>query len=132
MTRRNQKSNSTAAHSSTSTNTSDSNVRNGAIAEIGILHYGDDSNLQDFKWKMSIYAHRIYKDLGHMIELEEYFIPPQVPDPDFFDQYNDPHGGLRATYIERLKLHEKAINEMQSNRTALYSVIWGQLSSESE
>jgi len=73
-------------------------------------------------------------DLGHMIELEEYFVPTDISDPDddVFDADNDPHGGHRAIYIERLKMREKEIFEMQSNRTSLYSVIWGQLSSESE
>jgi len=49
-----------------------------------------------------------------MIEREEYFVPPDIPDPepDAFDQYNDPQGGLRAIYIEMLKMREKATYEM--------------------
>lgn len=116
------------------TSTTTSNVRRGAIAEIGILNYGESNNLQDFKRKLGIYALRQFKDLGHMIELEDYYVPPEVeePDADAFDEYNDPHGAKRAIYVERLKMREKAIYEMERNRTSLYAVIWGQLSSESE
>jgi hypothetical protein len=102
--------------------------------EIGVLNYGEKNNLQDFKRKLGIYALRQYKDLGHMIELEDYYVPPLIADPDMdaFDDYNDPHGAHRAIYVERLKMREKAVFEMECNRTSLYAVIWGQLSSESE
>jgi hypothetical protein len=110
------------------------NSRRGAIAEIGILNYGENNNLQEFKRRLSIYALRQFKDLGHMIELEKYYEPPEIPDPDddAFDQVNDPHGAYKAIYVEKLKMREKKIEEMAGNRTALYAVIWGQLSSESE
>ena len=70
-----------------------------------------------------------------MIELEEHYVPQEIPEPDAdaFDEYNDPHGTRRTIYVERLStMREKAIYEMESNRTSLYAVIWGQLSSESE
>jgi len=135
LPRRNQESKATTVPLTTNTNTLVPNVRKGGIAEIGFLNYGENNNLQDFKRKLSIYSFRQFKILGHMIELEEYFVPPDIsdPNPNAFDQYNDPLGGLRVIYIERLmRGGEKVIYEMQSNRTALYSVIWGQLSSESD
>jgi len=109
-------------------------TRRGAIAEIGILNYGENNNLQDFKRKLSTYALRHYKDLGHMIELEDYYSPPEIPEPghNAFDEIHDPHGVNKALYVEKLKMREKSIHEMACNRTALYAVIWGQLSSESE
>lgn len=109
----------------TNANSTNSNARKGAITEIGTLNYGDNNNLQEFKRKLGIYALRQFKDLGHMIELEEYYVPPEIPDPDedAFDEHHDPHGALRAIYIERMKMREKAIYEMERNRTSLYSVI---------
>jgi len=69
-----------------------------------------------------------------MIELEDYYVPPEVEEPeaDAFDKFNDPHGAHLAICVEKMKLREKAIYEMQLNRTSLYAVIWSQLSSESE
>ena len=130
----NQRNKSASTTSNNSFTNANSNVRKGAIAEIGILNYGESNNLQEFKRKLGIYALRQFKDLGHMIELEEYFLPPDidVPERDAFDEHNDPHGGHSAIYVERLKMREKAIYEMERNRTSLYAVIWGQLSSESE
>jgi len=114
--------------------TSVNSVRQVAIAEIGILHHGDRNNLQDFKRKLGMYALRHFKDLGKMIELEEYYEPPVIPlpDDDAFDLDNDPHGTRKTIYLERVKMREKLVYEMESNRTSLYAVIWGQLSSESE
>ena len=40
------------------------NSRSGAIAEIGILNYGENNNLQEFKRRLSIYALRQFKDLS--------------------------------------------------------------------
>ena len=96
------------------------------IPELVILNHGSPNNLLEFRRKLSIYAMRTFKDLVQMIELERYYVPPviNIPPAYEFEEDNDP-GGFK-------KARQRIISDMEQSKPALYAVIWGQLSYESE
>jgi len=69
-----------------------------------------------------------------MIELEQYYVPPaiHIPPAEEFEEANDPGGFKKLLLSEQIKQRQRIISEMEQNRPALYAVIWGQLSYESE
>ena len=109
----------------------------GAIPGLPVLAFTDnvtENNFQTFRDALQLYAMKEYKDLGRMIELEEYYVPPEVviPPPEELTPEADP-GGFKAHDVRaQIAERRKAIASMESNRTALYSVILGQLSTESK
>lgn len=111
--------------------------KHGAIGELPILKYGKVSNYEEFKRRLIIYAEREYGLLGTLFRTMNYYVPPQIEEGihyvvEDFDAENDPLGLHRATLLEEMKARTKAIIEMESKRTALFAVVWGQISQESE
>jgi len=109
-------------------------VKRSTIPELVILTHGSPNNLLDFRKKLSVYAMRVFKDLGEMIELEQYYVPTaiQIPPAEEFEEANDPGGLKQQLLSEQIKQRQRIISEMEQNRPALYAVIWGQHSYESE
>jgi hypothetical protein len=104
------------------------------IPELVILNHGSPNNLLEFRRKLSIYAMRTFKDLGQMIELERYYVPPviNIPPAYEFEEDNDPGGFKKLILTEQIKARQRIISDMEQSKPALYAVIWGQLSYESE
>ena len=107
----------------------------GAIPELPLLRFSEnltENNFQVFRDALHLYAMREYKDLGRIIDTLEYYVPPDVVIPaEVLTPETDPGGfkahAIRAQVTERFKY----ITAMESNRSSLYSVILGQLSTES-
>lgn len=106
------------------------------IPEIPILTLGNErysGNFQIFKERLSTYALRHFKELGILILKKDYYVPPAV-DLGSLDQYAaiSDIGGLRShAKKEEISRRSRLIQEMDSNKLALYAVILGQLSQES-
>jgi hypothetical protein len=109
-------------------------TRKTTIPELVILNHGSPNNLLDFKKKLSVYALRTFRDLGQMIELEKYYVPPviAIPPAEEFEEAKDPGGFKKLILTEEIKARQRIIADMEQSRPALYAVIWGQLSCESE
>jgi len=113
-----------------------STAKQPSIAELEMLRFtmGAQSNLIPWTKKLSVYAVRTFKQLGFVVEQLEYWMPPPIeePDPDEFNDVNDPHQFRRKAHQRRLHSRDSLIEEMHNNRPALYAVIWGHISVESE
>jgi hypothetical protein len=106
----------------------------GAIGELPILRYGRVSNYEEFKRKLVIYAEREYGLLGTLFRTMEYYVPPQLEEGvhyavEDFDPINDPLGYIVLLYLRKRKPEPSLL---AAKRTALFAVVWGQLSQESE
>jgi hypothetical protein len=108
----------------------------GAIGELPILRYGKVTNYEEFERKLVIYAEREYGLLGTLFNNMQYYTPPLIEEAvhyvvEDFDPENDPLGLHKATLLEEMKARTKLVVDMQTKRTALFAVVWGQLSQES-
>ena len=109
--------------------------RAGCIAELPVLRYGRNSNYEEFKRKITIYAEREYRQLASFFRTNQYFVPQPMEgafDEEDIDEENDPHGLVRAQLIEETRLRVRLIVKMNNDKPALFAVMWGQLSTESE
>ena len=95
---------------------------------------GAQSNLISWSKKLSTYAIKTFKQLGYIVEQLEYWEPPELEEPtaEDLDEINDPHQFLRKAYQRKLNNRMNLIEEMENNRPALFAVIWGHISVESE
>ena len=114
-----------------------SKAEKGAIAELPLLRFTEnatENNFQIFREALQLYAMVHFKDLGRMIEMEEYYVPPEIEIPPAEDltPENDPLGFLAHDIRTQVAERRKLMASMQANRSALYSVILGQLSTESK
>ena len=105
----------------------------GAIEDLPVLRYGDNSNYAEFKRALSTYALRVYGELGVIIDDFEY---PQVHNPELvledYEEDADPVGVLKHITFERFKIREQEEADMRKKKPQLFATIWGQLSRESE
>ena len=93
----------------------------------------DQRNFGEFKKRMSTYARREFGNLGKLIETYEYFVPEHIVfDEEDIAEAVDPHGFRKAVIIEEYKERTRERMKMKAQQPALFAVIWGQLSSESE
>lgn len=107
----------------------------GSIPELPVLRYGRNSNYEEFKRKITLYAEREYKQLASFFRTNAYFEVPALEgtfDPEELLAENDPFGIVRAQLIEETRLRVRLVNQMNNDKPALFAVIWGQLSAESE
>lgn len=109
----------------------------GAIAELPVLLYTEniaENNFQAFRDALQLYAMKEFGDLGLLIENEQYYVPEEIeiPDADTFSAENDP-GGFKAHHYKTLIAERcKLMRSMENKRLQLFSVILGQLSTESK
>jgi len=107
----------------------------GLIAELLVLKVpGKESNYADFKEQMSTYLQQKFGNNGTFISRDEYYVPPDVVEPDADD---GPHAGradraLWALYESEIKARAKMMNKHYQERTQMYQILWGQLSNDSK
>jgi len=119
-----------------SSSTKSSTTKVGPIPEIPVLQYvsGSANNIHDFLKKLLTYSLRVWVELGLVVELDEYWEPPEIEFPDAFllSKAADPHGFLKEDVKEQIKARRHFIERMKSSRVQLFATIWSQLSVESE
>jgi len=107
--------------------------RRGAIPELPTLKYGPDANYGEFKKALSTFARREYGNLGKLIETLKYYVPEHIEfEEEDIAEAEDPHGFRKAVIMEEFKERTREMAKMKTQRPALFAVIWGQLSTESE
>ena len=107
----------------------------GLLAELLVLRIKDKrSNYADFKEQISTYLQQKFGNNGTFITRDDYYLPPEVMEPDADD---GPHAGrgdraLWALYESEIKARAKMINKHYQERTQMYQILWGQLSNDSK
>ena len=111
--------------------------RDGPIPELPILRYGKVTNYEEFKRKLTLYAEREYPLLASFFRTEVYYVPPPIEEgvqyvAEELNPEQDPFGLRRLEIAEEIKARLKEISIANTAKPALFSVIFGQLSAESE
>lgn len=97
---------------------------------IPTLRYGVDNNFPDFKKKLSRGALEMFKDLGRMFDLGEYYSPPEVEAEDY-DLEDDPYGANVSDYKDARKNRNRRIEAMIADRPSMFAMALKHLSNES-
>jgi hypothetical protein len=95
-----------------------------------MLRYGASTNWAKFRERMILVSMEKYGDLARMIELGEYYMPPEYEIEDY-DLEDDPFGLNLLELKEDRKSRKAIISKMLANTAAFYATIYAKLSPES-
>jgi len=87
---------------------------------VPMLRFGAGNNFDLFKRKISVACMEKYKNLGHLIMDEKYYVPDAV-DTSLFDLTNDRYDVEKGRLREAHKHRDKEIHDMRVDRTSMYA-----------
>ena len=99
-----------------------------------MLHYGPGNNFPKFMKVMSNECHRLYQEMGGIIDNAELPEIPEIPDPEnaaAFNAENDPFGRAKKIYETQLIEREKDVQRLKRYSIPMFSTIYSRLSEES-
>ena len=99
-----------------------------------MLHYGPANNFPKFMKIMSNECHKLYQEMGGIIDNAVLPELPEIEDPenaDAFNAENDPFGRAKKIYETQLIEREKDVQRLKRYSIPMFSTIYSRLSEES-